>query len=163
MASASSSLMKVCIVLFFLLPPTMLSAVASTTTGGASLPSPVKCIHHHASLISCVRYLKNDDIDVVRVSKPTEACCRNYGEIFRSGTPTCLCRYLHPEKVKTWFNVTKLMSLHDVCSTMPIVPLYDLCLNIQDSQEKFNGILQVVNNDIQVNPHYTNVNPFTEA
>ncbi|KAF7824572.1 uncharacterized protein G2W53_022716 [Senna tora] len=73
-----------------------LPAVPSTTTGGASLPSPVKCIHHHASLISCARYLKNDD--VVQVPKPTDACCRNYGEIFRSGTPTCLCRYLHPEK-----------------------------------------------------------------
>ena len=140
MASSIKNSLLMCI---FLL------ASSTIATTSSQLPSPVKCIHHHASLITCANYLEdNNGVSPL----PTEACCKNYAEIFRSGTPTCMCRYLHPEKLKTSFNVTKLMSLHELCQSPDTVPLYDLCA----SDGKFEGIVEIVDGDLVNHPRWIN-------
>ncbi|KAJ7965283.1 hypothetical protein O6P43_014952 [Quillaja saponaria] len=132
MASFTSSSSAPVVVLLFVL----LSAIATTSFG-----YPFHCVRHHARINTCANYLIDNLPQEKQLSQPPEACCRRYQEIFLSGDQTCLCRYLHPEKLRTSFNITKLLSLHDLCvQSSACVPLYDLCASIGYPDGEFNGI-----------------------
>ncbi|KAJ7972765.1 hypothetical protein O6P43_010606 [Quillaja saponaria] len=135
MASFTSSSSAPIAVLLFVL----LSFISTTSFG-----YPFHCVRHHARINSCANYLIDNLLPEKQFSRPSETCCTRYQEIFLSEDQTCLCRYLHPEKLRTSFNITRLLSLHDLCvQNSASVPLYDLCASIGYPDGEFNGIEEV--------------------
>ncbi|KAJ7977365.1 50S ribosomal L24 [Quillaja saponaria] len=55
--------------------------------------------------------------------------------------------FLAPREAQNSFNITKLLSLRDLCQGSASVPLYDICAGVGYPDGKFNGIQEVTHSN----------------